>query len=106
LVKANDHDGNIANRAHTGKQTTPQGSVMRCSNPDCARGIGLISHRRGWFGKRRYCSRKCRDAFVAEPPGQQYGEWGATTYLEWLFVQPTEPPGRTLHPAIVHVKAR
>jgi hypothetical protein len=22
---------------------------MKCSNPDCNRGIGLVSHRRGWF---------------------------------------------------------
>jgi hypothetical protein len=35
---------------------------MKCSNPDCNRGIGLVAYRRGRFGKRRYCSRNCRDA--------------------------------------------
>jgi hypothetical protein len=34
---------------------------MKCAHPDCNRGIGLISYRRGWFGRvRRYCSRGCR----------------------------------------------
>jgi hypothetical protein len=33
----------------------------------CQRGIGLVSHRRGWFGKRLYCSRACRDDYAAEP---------------------------------------
>jgi hypothetical protein len=34
---------------------------MKCSNPDCNRGIGLVAYRRGWFSKRRYCSKHCRD---------------------------------------------
>ena len=38
---------------------------MKCSNPDCNRGIGLVAYRRGWFSKRRYCSKHCRDALVA-----------------------------------------
>jgi hypothetical protein len=38
---------------------------MKCSNPDCNRGIGLAAYRRGWFSKRRYCSRNSRDAVVA-----------------------------------------
>jgi len=29
---------------------------MKCSNPDCTCGIGLIVYRRDWFSKRRYCS--------------------------------------------------
>jgi hypothetical protein len=41
---------------------------MNCSNPDCSRGIGLIRYRRGWLCKRPYCSRQCRDAFVAHAP--------------------------------------
>jgi hypothetical protein len=32
----------------------------------CQRGIGLVSHRRGWLGKRLYCSRACRDTSAAE----------------------------------------
>ena len=41
---------------------------MKCSNPDCNRGIGLVAYQRGWFSKRRYCSKHCRDAFVADAP--------------------------------------
>ena len=44
---------------------------MKCSNPDCNRGIGLIAYQRGWFSKRRYCSRHCRNAFVADTPKLQ-----------------------------------
>ena len=39
---------------------------MKCSNPDCNRGIGLVAYQRGWLSKRRYCSKHCRDAFVAD----------------------------------------
>jgi hypothetical protein len=61
---------------------------MKCSNPDCNRNIGLVAHRRGWFGKRRYCSRQCRDAFVAERPKKSRQERSATTYFGWLLLQP------------------
>jgi len=44
---------------------------MKCSNPDCNRGIGLVAYQRGWFSKRRYCSQRCRDAFVADAPNLQ-----------------------------------
>jgi hypothetical protein len=44
---------------------------MKCSNPDCNRGIGLVAYRRGWFSKRRYCSRHCRDALVVDAPKPQ-----------------------------------
>jgi len=57
---------------------------MKCSNPDCNRGIGLVAYRRGWFNKRRYCSKQCRDAFVAYAPKLQQER---TTYFEWLFLQ-------------------
>jgi hypothetical protein len=39
---------------------------MKCAHPECNRGIGLVSHRRGLFGKRLYCSRACRDNYAAE----------------------------------------
>ena len=39
---------------------------MKCSNPDCNRGIGLVAYQRGWFSKHLYCSKHCRDAFVAD----------------------------------------
>ena len=32
---------------------------MKCSNPYSNRGIGLVVYRRGWFSKRRYCSKLC-----------------------------------------------
>jgi hypothetical protein len=79
-------------------------SVMKCSNPDCNRGIGLVAHRRGLFGKRRYCSRQCRDTFVAERLKRPQQERNATTYFEWLFVQPIENPRPMLMP--VRVRAR
>ena len=41
---------------------------MKCSNPDCNRGIGLVAYRRDWFSKRRYCSKHCRDAFMVDAP--------------------------------------
>jgi hypothetical protein len=65
---------------------------MKCSNPDCNRGIGLVSHRRGWLGKQLYCSRKCRDAFVAERSKRSQQKRSATTYFEWLFLQPIANP--------------
>jgi hypothetical protein len=76
---------------------------MKCSNPDCKRGIGLVSYRRGWFGKRPYCSKRCRDAFVAYEPNRQQ-RWNETTYFEWLFFQPIEHPQLNLKPAQVRSK--
>jgi hypothetical protein len=46
-------------------------SVMKCSNPNCNRSIGLVAYRRGWFSKRRYCSKHCRNAFAADAPKLQ-----------------------------------
>ena len=57
---------------------------MKCSNPNCNRGIGLVAYRRGWFSKRRCCSRHCRDAFEANAPKPQQKR-STTTYFEWLF---------------------
>jgi len=57
---------------------------MKCSNPDCNRGIGLIAHRRGW-SKRRYCSRQCRDASVAERPNRSQQVRSATTHFKGPF---------------------
>jgi hypothetical protein len=79
---------------------------MKCSNPDCDRNIGLVAHRRGWFGKRHYCSRQCRDAFVAERPKKSRQERSATTYFEWLFLQPIEKPQPKPMPDIIRVRAR
>jgi hypothetical protein len=61
---------------------------MKCSNPDCNRGIGLIHYRRGRFTRRHYCSKNCCDAFTAAPPKQSQRERSPESYFEWLFVQP------------------
>jgi len=44
---------------------------MKCSNPDCNRGIGLVAYQRGWFGKGRYCSQHCRDKYVTDATNLQ-----------------------------------
>ena len=44
---------------------------MKCSNPGCNRGIGLIAYQRGWFSKGLYCSKHCRNTFVADAPNLQ-----------------------------------
>ena len=77
---------------------------MKCSNPDCKRGLGLVSYQQGWSGKQRYCSKHCRDAVVAHEPKLQ-GQ-NATTYFEWLFLQPIENPQLKLNPALIRTKAR
>jgi hypothetical protein len=79
---------------------------MKCSNPDCDRGIGLLAHRRGWFDKRRYCSKECRNTFVSERTEMSQQERRATTYFEWLFLQPFENARPKSMPAVVPVRAR
>ena len=59
---------------------------MKCANPECNRGIGLVHYRRGWFNKGRYCSKNCRDAIVVDLAKQSEQERSAMTYVEWLFV--------------------
>lgn len=66
---------------------------MKCSNPDCTRGIGLVSHRRGWFDMQRYCSKRCRDAITSQVTERRSLRQRLTTsYFEWLFSQPTGTP--------------
>src|SRR6516164_9911382 len=50
---------------------------MKCSNPGCNRGIGLVTYQRGWLSKRRYCSKRCRNAFVADAPNLQQLQKGS-----------------------------
>jgi hypothetical protein len=82
----------------------PQESVMKCANPACNHSIGLVSHRRGFFGKQRYCSKPCRD-HIAVALSRPSESKRATTYFECLFMQPA-----TLQPrmavAAVRVRAR
>ena len=53
---------------------------MKCANPNCNRGIGLVCHQRHSFDKRRFCSKKCRDEFVDEKPKQLQQELLSTSY--------------------------
>ena len=77
---------------------------MKCSSPDCNRSIGLVAYRRGWFSKRRYCSKQCRDALAAEAPKLRR-ERSAPTYFEGLFSEPIENPRLKLKPAVVRTRA-
>jgi len=74
---------------------------MKCSNPACNRGIGLVVHRRGWVSKRRYCSQLC----LADAPKLQQRR-SVPTYFEWLFLQPIENPQLRLKAAVVRTKLR
>jgi hypothetical protein len=74
---------------------------MKCSNPNCSRGIGLVAHRRGLFGKGLYCSKQCRDTLVRQS-NRQHQDPNATTYFEWLFSHPIENP----RPVLLPVQAR
>jgi hypothetical protein len=86
------------------RQQSWKEGVMKCSNPECNRGIGLFAYRRGWFSKRPYCSKHCRDAFVADAPKLRQ-ERNAPTYFEWLFLQSIENPQLRLKPVVVRTKA-
>jgi hypothetical protein len=82
----------------------PQERVMKCNNPTCNHGIGLVAYRRGLFGKRLYCSKQCRDrvavaSFKPRAPQQS----AAMTYVEWLFLQPAAAQPRL---AVVAARAR
>jgi len=76
---------------------------MKCSNPDCNHGIGLVAYRRSQFSKRRYCSKRCRDAWVADAARTRQKR-SASTYFEWLFLQPPEYPQLKLQPAVVRTR--
>jgi hypothetical protein len=78
---------------------------MKCSNPDCNRRIGLVRYRR-WFSKRRYCSRRCRDNVMSRVPRRLQEERNATTYFEWLFLQPIRKDQFKPVPAVIRPPAR
>jgi hypothetical protein len=78
---------------------------MKCSNPDCTRGIGLVHYQCGWSSKRRYCSKNCRDAVVViDRPGQSRLEQNPTTYFDWLFEQPVLHAQPKLAPAATRAR--
>ena len=58
---------------------------MKCSDPHCGHGIGLVSYRRGWFDKRRFCSKKCRDDFTIERSRPSQQERLIGSYFDWLL---------------------
>jgi hypothetical protein len=56
---------------------------MRCANPNCSRGIGLVSHRLGLFDKRYACSTTCRTEVVAHVRRTRYLAWRRAV-VSWL----------------------
>jgi hypothetical protein len=69
---------------------------MKCSNPDCGHGIGLVSHRRSWFDKQRYCSKRCLDAVTSQITERRSSiQRLPLSYFEWLLSQPTGRPQPT-----------
>jgi hypothetical protein len=78
---------------------------MKCTNPDCNRGIGLVSYRRAW-SSRRYCSRQCRDALVTERPDVPDQDRGGTSRFAWLFLPPARTQSPNAAPAVVRVRTR
>jgi len=73
---------------------------MKCANPQCDHGIGLVSYRRA-FAKKRYCSKGCRDSYVMEWATPAVPQRAAATYLESLF-----PPVGNALPQMVRAAAR
>jgi ribosomal protein L24E len=66
---------------------------MKCSNPNCSRGIGLVSYQRSSLAKLRFCSEKCRNNFMKEKPKRVQQERLATSYVEWLLSVAPSPTG-------------
>ena len=62
---------------------------MKCSNRNCGHGIGLVSYRRGWFDKRRFCSKKCRGDFTVERPRSSQQKRLVGSYFNWLLANAT-----------------
>jgi len=62
---------------------------MKCSSLNCGRGIGLVSYRRGWFDKRRFCSKKCRGDFTVERPRSSQQKRLVGSYFNWLLANTT-----------------
>jgi hypothetical protein len=62
---------------------------MKCSNPNCGHGMGLVSYQRHWFDKRRFCSNKCRYDFTVENRRPSQQERLVGSYFNWLFANAT-----------------
>jgi len=68
---------------------------MKCSNPFCSRSIGLVAHRR-WFSNRHYCSRNCRNAFMAPQPQLARARGGALSHAVSGQSSEAQLPSNTL----------
>ena len=68
---------------------------MKCSNPDCNRRIGLVRYRR-WFSNN----------VMSCVPRRLQEERNATTYFEWLFLQPIKKDQFKTVPAVIRPPAR
>jgi hypothetical protein len=76
---------------------------MKCSHPMCDRGIGLVSHR-GWFGKGRYCSRRCRDNYATKKPRLKPPPSADARLFAWLLAPLNAHARRSLARATVQVQ--
>jgi len=76
---------------------------MKCSHPMCNRGIGLVSHRR-WFGKGLYCSRSCRDNYVAVSRKPNPPSSVDARLFAWLLVPLNAHARRSLAPVTVRAQ--
>ncbi len=61
---------------------------MKCAHPMCNRGIGLVSHRRGWFDTRLYCSKACRRNYAAGARNSPLSPASDTSLFALLFALP------------------
>ena len=71
-------------------------TAMKCSNPNCGHGIGLVSYQRHWFDKRRFCSKKCRYDFTVERRASRNASSAATS------IGYSQTPRRKLLRATIH----
>ena len=78
---------------------------MKCSHPECNRGIGLVSYRRAFYSD-LYCSKKCRDSYVIERTKPFISERATATYVERLFLQPVSRMLPQLAPAVARARRR
>jgi hypothetical protein len=79
---------------------------MKCAHPACHRGIGLVSHRRGFFDTRLFCSRACRDRREPERSKPRSREPPAAGWLAWLLDQLAAKPSVPTAPAVIRIRAR
>ena len=77
---------------------------MRCANPMCHRGIGLVSHRLGVFDKRYACSKECRTEVAAGIKRERYLAWRRAV-VGWLAAY-LLPQARDARPLPARIRPR